>query len=187
MQSPRPVAMLWLWIMFAVFAPALAAPNATGSATGSATEACNSGWFRYENSCYWFSRWEDRKVFASAKTSCKRMDASLFVSDSEQEFEEVMKHATRAQWTWIGLTGDGIRPDDAEYFKWETESGQNPDALPWLNTAGSAHGHISSSNCVAYYGGLSEQSSYVHWYPCSLLPNRFYICERNSSAIMRNY
>lgn len=40
-----------------------------------------------------------------------------------------MQHAARAQWTWIGLIGDGVRSGDANYFKWDTDGGQNLDAL----------------------------------------------------------
>jgi len=170
-------------ILIALFASAYCAPAPTTTAvsTGAAV-SCPSGWFRYESSCYWYSRFEDRKAYAAAKNACREMSSIIFVSDSKAEFNAVMQHATRAQWTWIGLTGDSIHPGDAKYFKWETNGGESLSSLPWLNTIAPAHGHLASANCVSYYGALTEDASYVHWYPCDTQPNRYYICERNGTA-----
>jgi len=143
---------------------------------------CPSGWFLYDSACYWYSRWEDRKAYAAAKTACSGMGSNIFVSDSKAEFNAVMRHATRAQWTWIGLTADGAHPGDAKFFKWDSNSGGNLTDLPWLNTIAPAHGHLAGSNCVAYYGGLTEDASYVHWYPCDIQPNRYYVCKHNGTA-----
>jgi len=157
-------------------------PIITTTDSSGTTVNCPSGWFHYESSCYWFSRYEDRKAYAAAKIACGTLNSILFVSDSKAEFEAVMQHATRAQWTWIGITGDSVHPGDAKYFKWETNGGENLSSLPWLNTVAPAHGHMASANCVSYYGALTEDASYVHWYPCDMAPNRYYICERNGTA-----
>jgi len=141
---------------------------------------CPVGWFHYDNSCFWYSRYDNRKAYAAARTACSEMKSNLFVSDSKEEFEAVMQHATRSQWTWIGLTGDSIHPSDANYFKWETNGGESLSSLPWLNTIVPAHGHTGSANCASYYAAFTEDSSYLHWYPCDM--PRYYICERNGTS-----
>jgi len=180
---------MYTLILIALFASAYCAPPTKTKPKPTATErsapsvCCESVWFRYESSCYWYSRFEDRKAYAAAKNACREMSSIIFVSDSKAEFNAVMQHATRAQWTWIGLTGDSIHAGDANYFRWETTNGgENLSDLPWLSTIAPAHGHISSTNCVSYYGASTEDASYVHWYPCDMAPNRYYICERNGTA-----
>jgi len=156
-------------------------PPTTTESSG-VTANCPTGWFSYDSSCYWYSRWDDRKVYGAAKTACSGMNSTIFVSESKAEYAAVMQHANRAQWTWLGLTGDSTHPGDAKYFKWETNGGENITALPWLNTIAPAHGHMASANCVSYYGALTEDASYVHWYACDAQPNRYYICKRNMTA-----
>jgi len=194
--------------------PATKTETGTGNATG---KACENGWLHYEESCYWFSRWGDKKKYAAAKTACSGMEATLFVSDSKAEFDAVAQQASRNEWSWIGLTGDSTHPNDAKSFKWETlndttaradeewkededeewkvgpttkggmnetssetSGGMNPSSLPWLNKAAPAHGHLASSNCAAYYGGVTQESAYVNWYNCDTPYH--YICEINSTA-----
>jgi len=145
-----------------------------------ANDDCPNGWIRYESSCYFISRWENRKTYPEAQNACLIMNATMFSSDSENEWTTIMQHAERLGFTWIGITVGDWRNGE-EFFKWDDDKCDwSPQMLPWLSNATATRGHYSTADCVSYHGVDAEEKSYVNWYPCETA--RYYICERNNTA-----
>lgn len=144
---------------------------------------CPNGWIHYESSCYFISRWDNRKSYLEARLTCLTMSAKMFSSDSQDEWNTIMQNADRLEFTWIGITVGDWRHGEAEFFKWEDDNSDwSPQLLPWLTKATATRGHYSTANCVSYFGADTEENSYVHWYPCET--TRYFICERNNTIPM---
>lgn len=135
----------------------------------------------------------------SAERKCNEKGATLFVADSIEEFNEVMKETPTYFWSWIGL-GQGATDtypkwhvasaspfrcivSDAALPSWEGQYGMDPSQLKWLVTpfSSSVNGWSAAATCVAYYNMDTYSSTYVYFYPCSSLFHS--VCERNSTLM----
>lgn len=158
---------------------------------------CPDGWIRYQESCYYIEI--EKMDLPRAERACNEKGATMFVANSIEEFNQVMKEAPLYYWSWIGL---GQGPSDV-YPKWQVAGepagfrcavasdvgpvswnggyGLDPRQLKWLVTPFSSgvNGWSSAATCVAYYNTDVYSSTYVYFYPCSSLYHS--VCERNAT------
>lgn len=157
---------------------------------------CPDGWIRYQDSCYFIEM--EKMDLPRAEKACNEKGATLFVANSIEEFNQIMKEAPLYYWSWIGL---GQGPSDT-FPKWQVGEpgafkcavasdvgpvswsgmyGMDPRQLKWLVTpfSSGANGWSSAATCVAYYNIDVFSSTYVYFYPCSSLYHS--VCERNST------
>lgn len=137
----------------------------------------------------------------SAEKACNEKAATLFVANSLEEFDQVMKEAPKYYWSWIGLgqgeedtfpkwqvTGAGSPPsmrclpsEDVPKPTWDGLNGMDPSELNWLVKPFSSvtNGWSKASMCVGYYN-VDVGTTYLYFFPCS---SKFHsVCERNSTA-----
>ena len=157
---------------------------------------CPDGWIRYLDSCYYIET--EKMDLASAERACNEKGATLFVADSLEEFNQVMKETPLYYWSWIGL---GQGPTDT-YPKWKVAGepsqfrcavpcetsvswdgmyGMDPSQLKWLVKpfSSAVNGWSSAATCVGHYNIDVFSSTYLYFYPCSSLYHS--VCERNST------
>ncbi|KAK6013943.1 lectin C-type domain protein [Ostertagia ostertagi] len=148
---------------------------------------CPDGWSRYQDSCYYM---ESAKMgLIEAERACNEKGATLFIADSIEEFNEVMKETPPYFWSWIGL---GQSETDS-YPRWQVvlPDGPSPMSAPsrpeghhlaeMVDPAVrvDANGWSSAATCAAYYNMKSISGSYLYFYPCSSLYHS--VCERNTT------
>lgn len=140
---------------------------------------------------------------AKAEKACNEKRASLFVADSIEEFNVVMKETPLYYWSWMGL-GQGatdtypkwgvsgaynpssfrcVVSDDVNQLDWAGYGGMDPSQLKWLVQpfSSAANGWSAAAMCVGYYNIDMFSSTYTYFYPCSSLFHS--VCERNSTLI----
>ncbi|XGW08277.1 hypothetical protein V3C99_010966, partial [Haemonchus contortus] len=141
----------------------------------SGKNSCPDGWLQFKESCYFFEHQKmDQEV---AERRCYEQGATLFVANTLEEWNTVLKRSTINFWTWIGL----VQMDDMRTPKWQTSGAIQLSKLNWLLSpyqVGS-NGWSTFSQCAAHFNSQLKTSSYLYFYPCSL--QFASICERNSS------
>ncbi|VDO06112.1 unnamed protein product [Haemonchus placei] len=160
---------------------------------------CPDGWSRYQDSCYYVEK--AKMSYGQAERACNEKGATLFVADSVEEFNELMRETPNFYWSWIGLGQaqtdsypqwqvagpDGspmrcaVASDDFGVPAWGGYEGLDPAHLKWLIMPFSSvpNGWSSVSTCVGHYNVETYSSTYLYFYPCGSLFHS--ICERNST------
>jgi len=134
---------------------------------------CHGGWISFKDSCYYIS--EKVLPWAQARIDCSAKAATLFVVNSDQEWDKIRHYAVRAVWSWIGLSAS----KSIHHPVWEAPSHLDVDkSLPWLNKL-PGHGAVPGVTCAAYYAAPDPTYAYTSYYDCNI--RNYYICERNSS------
>jgi len=134
---------------------------------------CHGGWISFKDSCYYIS--QKTLPWAQARIDCSAKAATLFVVNSDLEWDKIRHYAVRAMWSWIGLSAS----KNIRHPVWEAPSNLNIDkSLPWQNKL---HGHGAAPGiaCAAYYAAPDPTYAYTSYYDCNI--RNYYICERNSS------
>lgn len=136
---------------------------------------CKNGWIVYKESCYYVET--QAKTLQNAEKACLEKDATLFVADSREEFNTIMKPNNQNAYTWIGLFKE--REDKEPIY--HVQSGMNYKDLPWLVKpySHSGNGWTSVSQGAAFWNPSTELGKYVFWYPPGYLFNS--ICEYNQT------
>ncbi|VDL66055.1 unnamed protein product [Nippostrongylus brasiliensis] len=120
--------------------------------------------------------------FFSAESSCYSQGATLFVPNTAEEWNAIMKFSTPHFWTWIGLMQD----DNMKTAKWQSRGGIEISKLKWLERSyrSRSNGWTPSSHCVANFNTQPSIYSYVYFYSCDL--QFASICERNNTLVRSN-
>ncbi|KAK6013942.1 hypothetical protein OSTOST_20714 [Ostertagia ostertagi] len=134
-----------------------------------------------------------------AERACNEKGATLFIADSIEEFNEVMKETPPYFWSWIGLGQSEtdsyprwqvVLPDGPSPMRCALPSGRpsfggyeglDPALLKWLILpfASMPTDGLRLPQCAAYYNMKSISGSYLYFYPCSSLYHS--VCERNTT------
>ncbi|EFO82458.1 CRE-CLEC-266 protein [Caenorhabditis remanei] len=147
------------------------------------TGTCPDGWIRFSDSCYWVE--QHKQSFAEAEKRCYEKNATLFVVNSQDEWDAVREHFPQIGYTWIGLVRFTHRERSEDTPTWQTEGAVNPAKLNWLIRPYKpvSNGWSILSNCAAHYSASLnlDASAYTYYQPCSF---KYYsICERNSTIL----
>ncbi|KJH44461.1 hypothetical protein DICVIV_09510 [Dictyocaulus viviparus] len=167
--------------------------------TSTLTE-CPSGWIKFQKSCYFIVT--EKMNLMEAQRFCLEKESTLFVADSIEEFNKVMKETPPFYWSWIGVgqsEADSIPQwgvielsypslrclplNEYDVPTWGGRSGVDPTLINWLITPYSsiANGWSTIATCAGYYNAGVNSGSYAYFYPCS---SQFYsICEKNSTLL----
>ncbi|RCN25225.1 hypothetical protein ANCCAN_29064 [Ancylostoma caninum] len=87
------------------------------------TRRCPDSWLRFRDSCYFI---ENTKMeFSDAESSCYEKGATLFVANSLEEFDMVMRSAALNFWSWTGL----VQSNAMSQPKWLGYGGVEPARL----------------------------------------------------------
>ncbi|PIC18807.1 hypothetical protein B9Z55_024570 [Caenorhabditis nigoni] len=147
------------------------------------TGTCPDGWVRFSDSCYWVE--QHKQSFAEAEKRCYEKNATLFVVNSQDEWDAVREHFPQIGYTWIGLVRFTHRERSVDVPTWQTEGAVNPAKLNWLIRPYKpvSNGWSILANCAAHYSTALnwEASAYTYYQPCSF--KHFSICERNSTIL----
>uniref|UniRef100_A0A183GFK4 C-type lectin domain-containing protein n=1 Tax=Heligmosomoides polygyrus TaxID=6339 RepID=A0A183GFK4_HELPZ len=137
--------------------------------------ACPDGWLRFKDSCY--SKQRQKMDYDTAEQNCYAQGATLFVANSPEEWNVVMKSSTANSWTWVGL----VQRQGMPTAKWQAPGAMDVSRLNWLLRPyrSGSNGWSAYSECAANFNTLPSTSSYLYFYPCTL--QFASICERNSS------
>ncbi|RCN41279.1 lectin C-type domain protein [Ancylostoma caninum] len=141
------------------------------------TRRCPDSWLRFRDSCYFIEK--TKMEFSDAEISCYEKGATLFVANSLEEFDVVMRSAALNFWSWTGL----VQFNAMSQPKWLSYGGVEPARLKWLVSpyTPASNGRTAASECAAYYNSEVKIASYNYFYPCNLQFGS--ICERNATLI----
>ncbi|CCD65631.1 C-type lectin domain-containing protein [Caenorhabditis elegans] len=147
------------------------------------TGTCPDGWVRFSDSCYWIE--QHKQSFAEAEKRCYEKNATLFVVNSQDEWDAVREHFPQTGYTWIGLVRFTHFEKSQDAPIWQTEGAVNPTRLNWLIRPYKpvSNGWSALANCAAHFSAAInwDASAYTYFQPCSF---KFYsICERNGTIL----
>lgn len=131
---------------------------------------CPNGWMRFGDSCYYYER--KKMTFDKAEVHCLQLGGTMFVADTVQEWDMVVKQSHINAWSWVGLKQD----EDERKPRWTETGGIPMSAIKWLS---GTNGWSTASNCVAYYN--SDVNPYALFYYCGL--DYHPICEKNATLL----
>ncbi|WKX95078.1 hypothetical protein Q1695_011938 [Nippostrongylus brasiliensis] len=137
--------------------------------------ACPNGWMRFRDSCYYYEPTKMR--FDKAEVECLNKGGTLFVPDSTEEWDMVIKRSPLNTFSWIGLEQE----EDERTPRWKEVGGISFSKLNWLSSPPTPenNGFNSAAKCVAHYN--SETTRYTYFHYCG---NDFHpICEKNSTYL----
>ncbi|KIH61116.1 lectin C-type domain protein, partial [Ancylostoma duodenale] len=138
---------------------------------------CPNGWDQYRDSCYF----ADNPVmeFEKAQIECWRLQGTLLLAETIEEFEYVTEHSKRGTWSWIGITQDESFHDPM----WVNSGGVNISTINWLVKPFAAipNGWSSKAKCAAHLNNLIRSASYAFFFPCGV--KLYSICEKNTTLL----
>lgn len=85
------------------------------------SEHCPDGWLRYSDSCYWIEK--EKFGFAKAERKCAEKGASLFVANSQDEWDAIRENTDKNSLTWIGLVRFPRYEKLEKLPRWQTVEG----------------------------------------------------------------
>ncbi|KIH46000.1 lectin C-type domain protein [Ancylostoma duodenale] len=133
---------------------------------------CPNGWMRFRDSCYYFER--KKMTFDKAEVRCLERDSMLFMADSVEEWNAIMKHTPTNYFTWAGLKQrEGEREP-----RWTSPGGIKATQIDWMSTGLS--GWNENAKCVARYNSDASKP-YSSFYFCGM--DFFSVCEKNATLI----
>ncbi|KIH48478.1 hypothetical protein ANCDUO_21452 [Ancylostoma duodenale] len=87
------------------------------------TRRCPDSWLRFRESCYFIEK--TKMEFSDAESTCYEKGSTMFVANSLEEFDVVMKSAALNFWTWTSL----VQFSAMNQPKWLSNGGMEPARL----------------------------------------------------------
>ncbi|EYB87603.1 hypothetical protein Y032_0259g476 [Ancylostoma ceylanicum] len=138
---------------------------------------CPHSWYQYRDSCYF----ADNPVmeFEKAQIECWRLQGTLFLAETIEEYEKVTEQSKSNTWSWIGITQDESFHDP----KWVNSGGVAINTINWLVKPFAAipNGWSAKAKCVAHLNSPIKSASYAFFFPCGA--KLYSICEKNTTLL----